>query len=101
LPSGSGSGSLTGFDSFVGIDRGEFAVNVSELAFKLLLLVGDLLACSVQSLAFPGNKVGEGWLAIGLSSIPGRDYRRSCRLYSVGVGSSRDHITAGNSEKPI
>jgi hypothetical protein len=59
----SGRGSLAGFRGFVGINRAEFAINLGELVFQLVLLVENLLALSMQPLAVPGNKVGEGLLS--------------------------------------
>src|SRR6266446_10958995 len=54
-----GGGSLAALGSFVGINRSKLPINVGQLTFKLVLLVENLLALSVQSLALPGNKVGK------------------------------------------
>ena len=57
------SGSLSSFGGFVGVDGREFAINVGELAFEVVLLVENLLTFGKQPLAVPGNKVGEGLLS--------------------------------------
>ncbi|MND05495.1 hypothetical protein D3C83_263200 [compost metagenome] len=60
MPSGGGRSADLG--GFVGINRAEFAIDLGELVFQLVLLVENLLASGMQSLALAGNKVGEGFL---------------------------------------
>jgi hypothetical protein len=42
-----GSGNLAGLGGFVGVNRAEFAIDVGELGFQLMLLVENLLSFSM------------------------------------------------------
>jgi hypothetical protein len=51
------SGSLSSFGGFVGVDGREFAINVGELAFEVVLLVEKVIGAKPRATAIDGGAI--------------------------------------------